>query len=55
MAKGYFIRKGDKTTCGGEMLEIDTSSSCHSPSHGQIPDFLIATKSSLNPHTRCRR
>lgn len=24
MAKGYFIRKGDKTTCGGEVLEADT-------------------------------
>ncbi|NBB63155.1 PAAR domain-containing protein, partial [Pseudomonas sp. ODNR1LW] len=24
MAKGYFIRKGDKTSCGGEVLEADT-------------------------------
>ena len=24
MAKGYFIRKGDKTSCGGEVLETDT-------------------------------
>lgn len=24
MPEGYFIRKGDKTTCGGEVLEADT-------------------------------
>ncbi|MDF9904687.1 UNVERIFIED_ORG: putative Zn-binding protein involved in type VI secretion [Pseudomonas reinekei] len=24
MAKGYFIREGDKTTCGGKVLEADT-------------------------------
>jgi uncharacterized Zn-binding protein involved in type VI secretion len=24
MAKGYFIRKGDKTSCGGEVLDTDT-------------------------------
>ncbi|MGE8154579.1 PAAR domain-containing protein, partial [Pseudomonas vancouverensis] len=24
MAIGYFIRLGDKTTCGGEVLEADT-------------------------------
>jgi uncharacterized Zn-binding protein involved in type VI secretion len=24
MAKGYFIRKGDKTSCGGEVLDSDT-------------------------------
>lgn len=24
MTKGYFIRKGDKTTCCGEIMEADT-------------------------------
>lgn len=24
MARGYFIRKGDKTACGGEVPEADT-------------------------------
>jgi len=44
MAKGYFIRKGDKTTCGGEVLEADTRVTLFGFAHARDGDRVSCGK-----------
>jgi uncharacterized Zn-binding protein involved in type VI secretion len=44
MAKGYFIRKGDKTTCGGEVLEADTRVMMFGFAHARAGDPVSCGK-----------
>jgi uncharacterized Zn-binding protein involved in type VI secretion len=46
MAKGYFIRKGDKTSCGGEVLEGDTRITMFGFAHAREGDRVSCGKSS---------
>ena len=40
MAKGYFIRKGVKTRCGGEVLDTDTRVTMFGFAHAREGDHL---------------
>ncbi|WP_223464710.1 PAAR domain-containing protein [Pseudomonas sp. GL-RE-26] len=44
MAKGYFIRKGDKTSCGGEVLEADTRIMMFGFAHARAGDPVSCGK-----------
>jgi uncharacterized Zn-binding protein involved in type VI secretion len=44
MAKGYFIRKGDKTSCGGEVLEADTRVMMFGIAHARAGDRVSCGK-----------
>ncbi|MFJ2689493.1 PAAR domain-containing protein [Pseudomonas sp. NPDC087336] len=44
MAKGYFIRKGDKTSCGGEVLEADTRVMMFGFAHARAGDRVSCGK-----------
>jgi uncharacterized Zn-binding protein involved in type VI secretion len=44
MAKGYFIRKGDKTSCGGEVLEGDTRITMFGFAHARAGDRVSCGK-----------
>ncbi|WP_455710426.1 PAAR domain-containing protein [Pseudomonas umsongensis] len=44
MAKGYFIRKGDKTTCGGEVLDADTRVMMFGFAHARAGDPVSCGK-----------
>ncbi|CAI8730125.1 hypothetical protein EMIT0194P_120155 [Pseudomonas serbica] len=44
MAKGYFIRKGDKTSCGGEVLETDTCIMTFGFAHARAGDPVSCGK-----------
>jgi uncharacterized Zn-binding protein involved in type VI secretion len=44
MAKGYFIREGDKTTCGGKVLEADTHISMFGFAHARDGDQVSCGK-----------
>ena len=44
MAKGYFIREGDKTTCGGKVLEADTNISMFGFAHARDGDLVSCGK-----------
>ncbi|MDF9776426.1 PAAR domain-containing protein [Pseudomonas baetica] len=44
MAKGYFIREGDKTTCGGKVLEADTHITMFGFAHARDGDRVSCGK-----------
>lgn len=44
MTKGYFIRKGDKTSCGGEVLEADTRVTLFGFAHARDGDRVSCGK-----------
>jgi len=44
MTKGYFIRKGDKTACGGEVLEADTRVTLFGVAHARDGDRVSCGK-----------
>ena len=44
MAKGYFIRKGDKTSCGGEVLDTDTRIMMFGFAHARAGDPVSCGK-----------
>ncbi|MBV7546230.1 PAAR domain-containing protein [Pseudomonas sp. PDM26] len=44
MAKGYFIRKGDKTSCGGEVLDGDTRITVFGFAHARAGDPVSCGK-----------
>jgi len=44
LAKGYFIRKGDKTSCGGEVLEADTRIMMFGFAHARAGDPVSCGK-----------
>ena len=44
MTKGYFIRKGDKTTCGGEVLDTDTRIMMFGFAHARVGDPVSCGK-----------
>jgi uncharacterized Zn-binding protein involved in type VI secretion len=44
MAKGYFIRKGDKTSCGGEVLDADTRVMMFGFAHARAGDPVSCGK-----------
>jgi uncharacterized Zn-binding protein involved in type VI secretion len=44
MAKGYFIRKGDKTSCGGEVLEGDSRITMFGFAHARAGDRVSCGK-----------
>lgn len=44
MAKGYFIRKGDKTSCGGEVLDADTRIMMFGFAHARAGDPVSCGK-----------
>ncbi|MBM6447944.1 MULTISPECIES: PAAR domain-containing protein [Pseudomonas] len=44
MAKGYFIREHDKTTCGGKVLEADTSVMMFGIAHARVGDRVSCGK-----------
>jgi uncharacterized Zn-binding protein involved in type VI secretion len=45
MTKGYFIRKGDKTSCGGEVLEGDSRVTIFGFAHARAGDRVSCGKS----------
>lgn len=64
MAKGYFFRKGDKTSCGGEVLETDTCIMTFGFAHARAGDPVSCGKndktyeiiggiSYMNSHAGC--
>jgi len=44
MAKGYFIREHDKTTCGGKVLEADTGVMMFGIAHARVGDRVSCGK-----------
>ncbi|VVQ11345.1 hypothetical protein PS918_05336 [Pseudomonas fluorescens] len=44
MAKGHFIRLGDKTTCGGEVKEADTRVMMFGFAHARVGDRVTCGK-----------
>nr|WP_180203512.1 PAAR domain-containing protein [Pseudomonas sp. SbOxS1]NYU03228.1 PAAR domain-containing protein [Pseudomonas sp. SbOxS1] len=44
MTKGYFIRKGDKTSCGGEVLDTDTRIMMYGFAHARAGDPVSCGK-----------
>ncbi|KAB0505731.1 PAAR domain-containing protein [Pseudomonas moorei] len=44
MAKGYFIREHDKTTCGGKVLEADTNVMMFGIAHARVGDRVSCGK-----------
>ncbi|WCM54556.1 PAAR domain-containing protein [Pseudomonas sp. WJP1] len=44
MARGYFIRKGDKTSCGGEVLDTDTRIMMYGFAHARAGDPVSCGK-----------
>jgi uncharacterized Zn-binding protein involved in type VI secretion len=44
MAKGYFIREHDKTTCGGKVLEADTNVMMFGIAHARVRDRVSCGK-----------
>ncbi len=44
MAEGHFIREGDKTTCGGEVLEADTRVMMFGIAHARVGDRVSCGK-----------
>ncbi|MGF7114879.1 putative Zn-binding protein involved in type VI secretion [Pseudomonas laurylsulfatiphila] len=44
MTKGYFIREGDKTTCGGKVLEADTHITMFGFAHARDGDRVSCGK-----------
>ena len=44
MAKGYFVRKGDMTSCGGEVLETDTCIMTFGFAHARAGDPVSCGK-----------
>ncbi|AWY42124.1 PAAR domain-containing protein [Pseudomonas putida] len=50
MDKGYFIRKGDKTTCGGEVMDADTRVSMFGIAHARAGDPVTCGKDGKTYH-----